>query len=71
MLVLFELMRKVKAILTQLCSYSHVQRKIYFWLNQSRETCQNEWSVLIFDEKGLSTIPKASVMPVTEKKVCF
>ena len=42
-----------------------------FWLNQSRETCQNEWSVLIFYDKGLSTISKASVMPMTEKKSLF
>ena len=42
-----------------------------FWLNQSRETCQNEWSFLIFDDKGLSTISKASVMPMTEKKSLF
>ena len=39
-----------------------------FWQNRSRETCQNEWSVLTFDDKGLSTFPKASDMTMTEKK---
>ena len=34
-------------------------------------TCQNEWSVLTFDEKGLSCIPKASDMPMTKKKFVF
>ena len=70
MLVLFELMRKIKAIVTQLCSYSHVQRKIDFG-RIDHETCQNEWSVLTFDDQGLSTFPKASDMTMTEKKNCF
>ena len=61
MLVLFELMRKIKAILTQLCSYMYIEMS----------TCQNEWSVLTFDEKGLSCIPKASDMPMTKKKFVF
>ena len=40
-----------------------------FWLNRSRETCQNEWSVLTFDDKGSSYIPKTSDMPMTKKKL--
>ena len=40
-----------------------------FWQNRSRETCQNEWSVLTFDDKGLSTFPKASDMPMTKKNL--
>ena len=67
MLVLFELMRKIKAILTQLCSLCTAKNR--FWLNRSRETCQNEWSVLTFDDKGLSYIQKASDMPMTKKKL--
>ena len=42
-----------------------------FWLNRSRETCQNEWSVLTFDDKDSSYIPKAGDMPMTKKKICF
>ena len=68
MLVLFELMRKIKAILTQLCSYSHVQRKIDFgWIDRERLVKMSGW-FLTFDDKGLSYIPKASDMPMTKKK---
>ena len=62
-------MSKIKAILTQLCSYMYSENR--FWLNGSRETCQNEWSVLTFDDKGLSYIPKASDMPMTKTKIIF
>ena len=45
-----------------------LHKKNRFWLNRSRESCQNELSVLTFDENGLSYIPKASDMPMTKKK---
>ena len=71
MLVHFELMRKIKAILTQLCSYSHVQWKIEFgWVDHERLVKISGRS-LTFDDKGLSYIPKASDMPMTPQKIVF
>ena len=60
-------MRKRKAIYLQSCVLT-CTTKNRFWPNRSRQSCQNELSVLTFDENGLSYIPKVSDMPMTEKK---
>ena len=69
MLVLFELMRKIKAKLTQLCSLCTAKNR--FWLNRSQETCQNEWPVFNLWWQRLKLHSKGYWYAHDQKKNCF
>ena len=62
---------KVNKSYTYSVVFLHVQWKIDFgWIDLER-LVKMSGRFLTFDDKGLSYIPKASVMPMTKKKICF